>query len=59
MNYLQCGLPDIVTEADGTELDLVTTNGWIVRKNTGELPQCIVKAFSNIGELRSRGKVAF
>jgi len=54
------GLPVIVAEADGTELDLVTTNGWIVKKeSTEELAQCIVKALLNIDELRRRGKESF
>ena len=54
------GLPVIVTEADGTELDLVTTNGWIAKKeDTDALAQCIVQALSNPKDLRFRGKESF
>lgn len=54
------GLPVIVTEADGTERDLVKTNGWIAKKeDTEELANCIIEALSNSAELRSRGKESY
>lgn len=54
------GLPVIVTEADGTEQDLVKGNGWIAPKeDTEQLAQCIEKALSNPDELRRRGKESF
>ena len=57
---MSVGLPVIVTEADGTELDLVTTNGWIAKKeDTEALANCIVEAIANPEELRRRGKESY
>ena len=49
-------LPIIVTEADGTELDLVRDNGWIVKKNdANELANAIQVAIEDPTSLRQRG----
>ncbi|MDB2685863.1 glycosyltransferase family 4 protein [Mariniblastus sp.] len=54
------GLPVIVTEADGTELDLVRDNGWITQKdNTQALADCIATAIKDPAELRRRGEESF
>ena len=53
-------LPVIVTEADGTELDLVRSNGWIAEKEkTSALTQCIEQAISDPQELRRRGEESY
>ena len=53
------GHPVIVTEADGTELDLVTTNSWIAAKDTKALAECIKMAVGNPEELRRRGRESY
>jgi glycosyltransferase involved in cell wall biosynthesis len=54
------GLPVIVTEADGTELDLVRSNGWIAEKDdTTALVRCIEEAISDPGQLRRCGEESF
>ena len=54
------GLPVIVTEADGTELDLIQENGWITKKdNTQALADCISEAIADPVELRRRGRESF
>jgi len=55
------GLPVMVTEADGTELDLVTDrNGWIIEKeNTQALADGLTRAVSDPDELRRRGRESF
>ena len=54
------GLPIIVTEADGTELDLVTSNGWIAKKESVDsIANCILQALSDPVELRHRGSESF
>lgn len=54
------GLPVIVTEADGTELDLVRGNGWITKKDdTRALADCIRKAIEDPEELRRKGEESF
>ena len=54
------GLPVIVTEADGTELDLVRDNGWITQKDdTQALADCIATAIKDPAELRRRGEESF
>jgi glycosyltransferase involved in cell wall biosynthesis len=53
-------LPVIVTEADGTEKDLVTTNGWVAKKEDSHaLAQCIEAAVSDPEELRRRGRESY
>ena len=53
-------LPVIVTEADGTELDLVRDNGWIVKKNdVGELASAIELAIRDATSLRQRGRESY
>jgi len=54
------GLPVIVTEADGTEIDLVRNNGWIAEKeNTQALADCIADAISDPDLLRRKGEESF
>lgn len=54
------GLPVIVTEADGTELDLVRSNGWIVAKeNVAALADSMVEAIQDPLELRRKGDESF
>lgn len=53
------GLPVIVTQADGTELDLVKNNGWISAEDTQALAQCIKTAISDPEELRRRGRESY
>lgn len=54
------GLPVIVTEADGTEADLVRENGWICKKeDITDLARCIDKALSDRPDLERRGKESF
>ena len=51
------GLPVIVTEADGTEDDLVRDNGWIVEKeNVNALADCIESAVGDVTALRKMGE---
>ncbi len=53
-------LPVIVTEADGTEEDLVRDNGWIVEKeNINALADCLEQAIRDPVALRERGKESF
>ena len=54
------GLPVIVTEADGTELDLVRDNGWLADKeDVTALVDCIEHAISDPAGLRRRGNESF
>lgn len=54
------GLPVIVSQADGTELDLVRDNGWIIEKgNTDALAMCIESAILNPSELRRKGDESY
>lgn len=54
------GLPVIVTEADGTELDLVQDNGWIAQKEDSQsLADCIAEAIADPVALREKGKESF
>ena len=49
-------LPIIVTEADGTEVDLVRENGWVVKKNdVDKLANAIQLAIRDPQSLRLRG----
>lgn len=51
------GLPVIATEADGTEQDLVRSNGWVVEKDNLEaLATTIREAVSDPIDLRRRGE---
>ena len=53
-------LPVIVTQADGTELDLVRENGWIVEKeNVKALASVLTDAISDPGKLRIKGEESF
>ena len=54
------GLPVIVTEADGTELDLVRDNGWIVEKeNVEALANSLIDAVQDPARLRQMGAESF
>ena len=56
------GLPVVVTEADGTEKDLVRegVNGWVVEKeNVESLTECLAKALANPTDLRDKGKESY
>ncbi len=54
------GLPVIVTEADGTEIDLVKENGWIIEKeNVNALAAGIERAVLNPARLRKMGRESF
>jgi glycosyltransferase involved in cell wall biosynthesis len=54
------GLPVIVSQADGTELDLVQDNGWIIEKeNTVALADCIESAVSDPKRLRDKGNISY
>lgn len=54
------GLPVIVTEADGTEQDLVRSNGWVAKKeDVDALADCIEQAISDPEQLRRKGDESF
>jgi glycosyltransferase involved in cell wall biosynthesis len=54
------GLPVVVTEADGTEVDLVRENGWITKKeDVAALASTIMEALSHPEDLQRRGRESF
>ena len=54
------GLPVIATQADGTELDLVRENGWIVEKeNVEALASALADSISDPVLLRRKGDESF
>jgi len=54
------GLPVIASEADGTELDLIRGNGWLIEKENVELlSDTIRKALSDEKELRRMALESF
>ncbi len=54
------GLPVIASEADGTELDLVKSNGWLIEKGNPQiLAEAIRQAVSNPQELKKRAHESF